>query len=64
MAFHTSMMHCLLNGCTCMHGVLEHFCVVFPSQILGMATSKALGDQLLTISSLAETMTDQQRKIA
>ena len=62
MAFHTSMMHCLLNGCTCMHGVLEHFCVVFHSQILGMATSKALGDQLLTISSLAETMTDQPTK--
>ena len=26
MAFHTSVMHCLLHGCTCMHGVLEHFC--------------------------------------
>ena len=36
--------------------------VVFHSQILGMATSKALGDQLLTISSLAETMTDQPTK--
>ncbi|CAE7280048.1 unnamed protein product [Symbiodinium sp. CCMP2592] len=30
--------------------------------ISGMATSKALGDQLLTISSLAETMTDQTTK--
>ena len=36
--------------------------VGFHSQIPGMATSKALGDQLLTISSLAETMTDQPTK--